>query len=455
MTNFEDITLSPSQQNVVDSFPGFLLSKDKEFTISGYAGSGKTFLVQYLTKMAPAQQKMVQLLDPSIKARKFIYTATTNKAAEVLRGTLHQPTATIHATLGLRVMNDYTTGKQTLQQKDPSQPLSSSILFIDEASMINNELLESIRKTAKNYTDCKIVYIGDAYQLPPVKEDVCPIFQAGKANTHFLREIQRQAEDSPIISLASEYRKMLDDPSLSWPEIPQDNESIFWYDDKAKYFDALRTAYTAPHKPDDLKIVAWKNNRVIRYNSWIRNLLGFTEPIEPGDIVTTNKPMFNRRAIVAPTDYRMTVSTVTPGVDVIANRYEVTGYWVTFTKWGNTVKVFMPSNWNDVDVLTKQLAKEKDWGPFFSIKENWADLRPIHASTVHKAQGSTYKEVFVDLDDIGKNTRWRDVVRLVYVAVTRASHKVHIYGNVTTNHVKKEAVDSMESFKDVQSLLQF
>jgi ABC-type molybdenum transport system ATPase subunit/photorepair protein PhrA len=56
MTNFEDITLSPSQQNVVDSFPGFLLSKDKEFTISGYAGSGKTFLVQYLTKMAPAQR---------------------------------------------------------------------------------------------------------------------------------------------------------------------------------------------------------------------------------------------------------------------------------------------------------------------------------------------------------------------------------------------------------------
>lgn len=455
MTNFEDIILSSSQQKVVDNFPGFLLSDDREFTISGYAGSGKTFLVQYLTKMAPAQQKMVQLLDPTIKPRTFVYTATTNKAAEVLRGTLQQPTSTIHSTLGLRVMNDYNSGKQVLKQHKPPEPLNNSILFIDESSMINDALLSSIRAAVQAYDDCKIVYIGDAYQLPPVKEDLCPVFQTGKSNTYFLSEIHRQAEDSPIIGLASQYRMMLDDTDLDWPEIPHDDKIIFKYQDKDTYLDALRTAFKAPHEPDDLKIVAWSNKRVLRYNDWIRQLLGSTQAIEAGDVVTTNKPMFANRTIMAPTDYRMEVQSVTPGVDTLDGRWEVSGYWVRFTKWGDGVAVFMPEKWNEVNALTKQLAKDKDWGPFFAIKENWADLRPIHASTVHKAQGSTYKEVFVDLADIGKNTRWRDVVRLIYVAVTRASHKVHIYGDISVNHTKKEAVASMESFANVQELLQF
>lgn len=451
----EEVVLSKSQQDIVEKFPGYLLSDDREFTISGYAGSGKTFLVQYLTKMAPAQQQMVQLLDPSIKPRKFIYTATTNKAAEVLRGTLQQPTSTIHSTLGLRVMNDYRTGKQTLKQHNAPAGLSNSILFIDEASMINDQLLESIRNAVKQYNDCKIVYIGDAYQLPPVKEDICPVFRAGMKNTHFLSEIQRQVEGSPIIKLSSQYREMLDDTTLGWPVVPHDGETIFQYDDKEKYFDALRTAFTAPHEPDDLKIVAWKNSRVNEYNDWIRKLLGYTEIIQPGDIVTTNKPMFCNRQIVAPTDYRMEVKTVSRGKNKIDNRWEVDGFWVTFKEWGDSVRVFRPQHWPDVNKLTKQLASEADWGPFFTIKENWADLRPIHASTVHKAQGSTYKEVFVDLANIGTNTRWRDVVRLIYVAVTRASHKVHIYGDVSVNHTKKEAIDPLESFKDVQSLLQF
>lgn len=451
----DDIVLSKSQQEIVDKFPGFLLSKDREFTISGYAGSGKTFLVQYLTKMAPAQQKMVQLLDPSIKPRTFIYTATTNKAAEVLRGTLQQSTSTIHSTLGLRVMNDYRTGKQTLKQHTPPEPLNNSILFIDEASMINDQLLRSIRDAVKNWDDCKIVYIGDEYQLPPVKEDICPVFRSGMKNMHFLSEIQRQSEGSPIIQLSTQYRTMLDDTSLAWPEIVPDGETIFRYEDKDEYFDALRTAFLKPHGPDDLKIVAWKNTRVLKYNDWIRKLLGFTESIQAGDLVTTNKPMFCTRTMVAPTDYRMEVETVTRGVDQIENRWEVDGYWVTFTKWGDTVRVFRPKNWLQVNALSKQLAKDKEWGPFFAIKEDWADLRPIHASTVHKAQGSTYREVFVDLEDIGRNTRWRDVVRLIYVAITRASHKVHLYGNISVNHVKKDAIDPLESFKDVQSLLQF
>ena len=62
------------------------------------------------------------------------------------------------------------------------------------------------------------------------------------------------------------------------------------------------------------------------------------------------------------------------------------------------------------------------------------DLKDIFCSTVHKAQGSTYKHVFVELKDIltpprnrGKKIRRPDDrPKLLYTAVSRASEKVYL-----------------------------
>ena len=456
----EDVVLSPSQQAVIDAFPGFLLSDDKEMTISGPAGTGKTFLVQQLTQLAPAQQKIVELLDPKIAKREFTYTATTNKAAEVLRGTLNKPTSTIHKTLGLRVQNDYTTGKQVLVPHTPPEALSHRVIFVDEASMINDQLAGAIRDAMKKWKDCKLVFIGDKYQLPPVKEDICSVFRPGAPNVHELVEIQRQAKDSPIIQLATQYRELLDAPSETWPEIRSDHNAIFKYADKAQYLDAIRGAYSASHDPDDLRIVAWSNQRVHNYNNWIRTkVLGHEERYVPGDLVTTNKPLFMQKKMFAPTDYRLEIESVRYGVDHIEN-HEVDGWWITFTEfqatdtWEGQPAVFQPRDELQVKRISNAFAKDKNWGPYFRMKDEWADLRPVHACTVHKAQGSTYRKVFVDMDDIGRNTRWRDLVRLLYVAITRASHEVHIYGDISINHEVRKAEDTLEAFANVQRLLQ-
>jgi exodeoxyribonuclease-5 len=451
----EDLVLSTSQQAVVDAFPGFLLSQDTEMTISGAAGTGKTFLVQYLTKMAPAQQKLVQLLDPLIHERNFAYTATTNKAAEVLRGTLNKPTSTIHSTLGLRVRNDYSTGKQVLVPHTPPTPLRHTVIFVDEASMINDQLAKAIRGAVKSWNDCKIVFIGDKYQLPPVKEDICSIFRPNAPNVHELLEIQRQAKGSPIISLGTKYRKLLDNPSETWPEIVPDGKNIFLYDDKDSYFNAIRGAYRSPHDPDDVRIIAWSNSRVNSYNKWVRsNVLGHAKPFVSGDIVSTNKPLFMDKQIIAPTDFCLEIAAAEWGPNHI-DGISVDGWWISFNFLGTDETVFQPEDWGRVKAIQKVYAKDKNWGPYFNIKDNWADLRPIHANTVHKAQGSTYRKVFVDLADIGRNTRWRDLVRMLYVAITRASHEVHIYGDISVNHEIRNPEDTLEAFNNVQRLLQY
>jgi hypothetical protein len=162
--------------------------------------------------------------------------------------------------------------------------------------------------------------------------------------------------------------------------------------------------------------------------------------------------------MIAPTDYRLEISGVIPGHDVMEG-FEVEGWWISFTKFRATSAfdqdpvIFQPKDPAKVQKISRHFAKDKNWGPYFRMKEEWADLRPIHASTVHKAQGSTYRKVFVDMDDIGRNTRWRDLVRLLYVAITRASHEVHIFGDIVVNHEVRKAEDTMEAFANVQRLL--
>ena len=68
---------------------------------------------------------------------------------------------------------------------------------------------------------------------------------------------------------------------------------------------------------------------------------------------------------------------------------------------------------------------------FFEFKnDTFCDLRPIHSSTVHKAQGSTYQTVYVDLTDIGRNTRKDVLLRLLYVALTRSRGDVVVTGEL-------------------------
>lgn len=454
----QEIVLSPSQQFIVDAFPNFLLSDAPCMVISGAAGTGKTFLVQQLTELAPAQEKIVRMLDPTIKRRRFYYTATTNKAAEVLRGTLNKPTSTIHKLLGLRVRNDYKTGKQVLiPSRTTGASLTNSVVFIDEASMINDELYTKIRSCQRKYRDCKVVFIGDKYQLPPVKEDICAVFRLAHDDFFYeLKEIQRQAKDSPIISLATNYRTLLDTPSETWPEIRQDDKSIFRYQNSSKFAKAIRERYKKPHGLDEVKIIAWSNSRVHQYNEWIqRKVLGFEEAFPEGMSVTTNKPLVVNQKIVASTDFSELEILESNWAPVSIEGVEVDGWAIQLlnTTNGNTHTVFQPADWKHVRALQKGFQKDKNWPLYFRIKEQWADLRPIHASTVHKAQGSTYREVFIDLEDIGKNTRWRDLVRLLYVAITRASHIVHLYGNLSVNHKVRSAEDTMEAFANVQNLI--
>jgi ATP-dependent exoDNAse (exonuclease V) alpha subunit len=72
-----------------------------------------------------------------------------------------------------------------------------------------------------------------------------------------------------------------------------------------------------------------------------------------------------------------------------------------------SIRVQRRQKWQSLDKYPELDDKRRKaaWREFFTFKdEAFADLRPIHATTVHRSQGSTYEKVFVDLSDIGRNT---------------------------------------------------
>ena len=72
----------------------------------------------------------------------------------------------------------------------------------------------------------------------------------------------------------------------------------------------------------------------------------------------------------------------------------------------------------------RAVAKEHGsvWPLFFSYLDYYADLRHPYAMTVHCSQGSTFENQFLMLDDILKNPNTREMMQMLYVAVTRPSN---------------------------------
>jgi exodeoxyribonuclease-5 len=95
-------------------------------------------------------------------------------------------------------------------------------------------------------------------------------------------------------------------------------------------------------------------------------------------------------------------------------------------------------------------ARRAAWVAFFAFKDaTFADLRPVHAATVHRSQGSTYQTVFVDLTDIGRNTRRDVLLRLLYVGLTRARGDVYVTGELPARLYREEGdIGLLPALKD-------
>lgn len=415
------ITLNKGQEDAVKAFLGFLLSDEKEMLITGSPGTGKSFLMKYMKKFAREHYvNACKLIDKEPEYFQFIYTATTNKAAEVLEEFLGEETSTIHSLLGLAVFENYETGTNTLR-KVKDNLINHSIVFIDECSMINKELYDAIHK----YThDCKIVYVGDKYQLAPVKESISPVFTNIKTIVE-LTEPVRNRNYKELRDACEAFKLAVQ--TGKFPSIKADG-SVIEYLDKDQIEQRVKEDFN--EFSVNKRILCYSNKNVIGYNRYIQKCKNIPEFIEGGTYICASA--FNDFKFKASVESKITIISMEPETDMpIFNIGSIKLIKaIVKNQFGIKGRVYITREYDKFIKILKSLANAKHWKEYYQCKDSILDIRPYEASTVHKAQGSTLDTVYIDLTDISRCTQPNMAARLLYVSFSRAKEKVILFGRL-------------------------
>jgi len=408
--------LSTDQQLALDAIMDFLIDPDeREMALSGSSGSGKTTLVEHVIKTAKQQAPMLKLITGDDDELRVVLTSSTNKAAKVLMDATKYKAGTIHKLLGLRVFNDYSNGKTKLLKTKETKVYANTLIILDEGSMVSLDLLKVIREQT---IDCKILFVGDANQLAPVFETTAPVFSNVPKQVH-LTTIQRQAAGNPIIQFGQDFVSYL--KGNPFPPITSVGTEIQWMSGQ-DFQNAIDYEFKAMTHDNDARALAWTNKRVHELNSYIRHTTGHNQEYVVGERVLTNQPVMDGNRTILNTDDIAEITKITDSTKADINGWDIT--------LNNKVRVFQAYNQHEVTTAIKIASKAKNWPLYFAYKEDFADLRPIFACTIAKSQGSTYKTVFLDLDDIGKCRQNTDIARMMYVASTRPSEKLIMTGTL-------------------------
>jgi hypothetical protein len=412
-----DITLTADQQTALETFTQFLMDPAEQvFVLEGYSGTGKTTLVKTLLDRLPSLIKTAQLINPEMKKYTVELTATTNKAAENFGMITGWSVATIHSFLGLRVHTDYQTNTTKLIPSKNNSVKEGYLIFVDEASYIDKDLLGWIFKLTRN---CKIVFMGDPAQLTPVKSSSTPVF-----DTNFLKarlsQVVRQAEGNPIVDLSTKFRETVN--SGEFFQFKPDGHHI-QYMDRDTFNKAIETEFCRPEwRYSHSKFLAWTNKRVIDYNHHIRDRVMGDPHFQVGDYAVCNKFVTARQKTIK-TDQLVCITGIGPDTE----QHGVPGNMMTLDY---QIELFFPKSLEAKKAALKTARTLEEYNVVEEIENRWVDLRAAYACTINKAQGSTFDRVFIDLDDIGRCNSGDQIARMLYVGVSRAREQVFLTGDL-------------------------
>lgn len=422
-------TLNQGQQAVADGFFQFLFDKDSELIISGPGGVGKTFLMGYLIdEIMPRYHKTCELMDIKAEYQEVVMTATTNKAAEVLGINTGRPAETIQSFLNLKVVDNYTTGVSELTKTRSWSIHSNKIIFIDEASMIDNNLLTYIREGTYN---CKIIFVGDHCQLAPVKEPISPIYRQ-RLPFHTLIEPMRNNGQPALMALCDQLRTSVETTEFSPIKTHPGVIDLYTPDQMQQFIDT-----TFKDKDTNSRILAYTNQRVTQFNEYVREIRQYIETYVEGERLINNSAItlpsgmlsVEEELLIKRLDSLTTMIEIENGInlEVIYADLE-TPYGEIYTD------VPLPVDKAHFTALVKHYQKMKNWNRYFHLKNNYPDLRQRDASTIHKSQGSTYDTVVIDLTNLSTCHNPNQAARLLYVAVSRAKHRVILFGELAKKY---------------------
>jgi exodeoxyribonuclease V alpha subunit len=359
-----------------------LALKSKTMVITGGPGVGKTTIVNSILRILAAKSVSLLLCAPTGRAAKRMTEATGMEAKTIHRLLEFDPKA-----FGFK--------------RNEENPLDCDLLVIDESSMVDVMLMQSLLKAVPS--NAALLIVGDIDQLPSVGpgQVLADIIDSGAVPVTRLTEVFRQAAQSKIITTAHAINtgRM---PDLAPPE----DEADFYFVPAADPEQAV---------PRIVELVAKR----------IPNRFGF-DPIKDIQVLC---PM-NRGGVGARSLNIELQAALNPAGDKKVERFG----W-TFAPGDKVMQLendYDKDVYNgdigmieDIDMVEGEVVVDFEGRSVNFVFGELDTLVPAYAATIHKSQGSEYPAVVIPVMTQHYAMLQRN---LIYTGVTRGKKLVILVG---------------------------
>jgi len=448
-------TPTQKQGELLNLLSGFIFNDEKDslFLLKGYAGTGKTTTISAFVNALGSAGKKAVLLAP------------TGRAAKVIAVYSKRPAFTIHKKIYFPKKQANGTVDFVLQPNKHR----NTIFIVDEASMIpdsrqNQKLFEtgSLLDDLISYVyaghECKLIFIGDTAQLPPVKLDVSPALEIDTLTYEYhkivteieLDEVMRQHENSGILANATQLRLQLQNEGDKF-QFDVDFPDIIRLTDGYDIEDALVSAYDRDGVEDTAFIVR-SNKRANQYNQQIRmKIRGQENEISAGDFVMVVKNNYywlkesSAAGFIANGDiceilkifsvkelYGFKFAEVELRMIDYPEMHPFETVLLLDTLTSESPSLTYEESNKLYQTVKEDYAHEKSkFKQFLAIKSNKyfnaLQVKFSYAMTCHKSQGGQWKTVFIEQPYLPDGVS-KEYFRWLYTAMTRAQEKLYLIG---------------------------
>ena len=452
---------TPCQDSLLRKVADFVSADDDDIlVVNGYAGTGKTTAIASVINTMKEYKTKCVLLAP------------TGRSAKVLSSYAGQPAYTIHK----HIYRQKSVGGDGFGQFSLAPNKDKDTLFVvDEVSLIgidagqqqstgsfgSGNLLDDLVSFMRMGTNCRMILIGDAAQLPPVGLDASPAllkdYMAMMGGVLFaeLTTVVRQQRESGILHNATMLREMITALDMAPGTVPLEELQIETdgFEDVERItggelIEKISDAYSA-YGEDDTIILCRSNRRAIKYNLGIRSTVQFKEErLVRDDKLMIVKNCYQFLEGIKDMDYIANGDIAKlQKISKFEDRYGLhfAEARISFPDYDDqeiVAKVILDTLESESASLTYEQANmlyqgvNEDYSHITAKKKrydavredkyyNALQLKYANAITCHKSQGGQWRCVFID------NPFWQDELTVddlkwLYTAITRATEKVYL-----------------------------
>lgn len=451
------VILTSEQQTILGNFLEEFRERHSNqqsllYQINGPAGTGKTELTRHI-------------IDELLEDYTIMVCAPTHKACQVLQERLKDLSVgitTCHAFLCAKpIYNRKGESKWKFKTEATELP---DLLIIDEVSMISSEIYEQIKWLYENRKAC-ILTLGDRCQLPPVLEEETLFYTKHSIQGTLTQNMRNERQE--YNKCLTRLRFFIENPD----RIPKFNarQLLEWLSGYTQVYTLQTGSFDFDCIPrevirsvcSDSVLLAHRtnsrNNTVQKLNFYIRGQM-FKEKAE--DTFTENEQVIFTDYYMSEDEHpfytndRATVKSISTvekmfygrsfrvyDLELEHDESRVHVYYIhkleqeAFNEYQRQIRMGIEEQVERLESVYKnESRKEIDelWKEYHEAKKRvQCPIDYAYCLSIHKSQGSTYKDVYVFLSDfvwmMNNRVNLLEFFKLLYVGMSRAKNKTIIF----------------------------